>query len=55
MTEPRNIGVRIITRRAGKFTPEDSVEVATSTLSPPNLNAPSTISLSSNVSPEISK
>lgn len=41
----------MITRRAGKFTPEDNVDVATSTFKFPCRNEPSIISLSSKVSP----
>ena len=42
----------MMTRLAGKFTPEDSVEVATRTRKMPFLNAPSTMSRSSKVRPE---
>ena len=52
-TPPWNVnGHRMMTRLAGKFTPEDSVEVATSTRKMPFLNAPSMMSRSSKVRPE---
>lgn len=47
----RSGGQRTSTRRAGRFTPLDKVEVATSTRSVDTWNAPSTISLSSIVKP----
>ena len=48
---PWNTGVRIKTRRAGRFTPDDRVDVAIKTLRIPCLKAPSTMSRSSNVKP----
>lgn len=48
---PANIGERIITRRAGKLTPELNVLVATITRIDDLQNALSMISLSSNVRP----
>ena len=48
---PWNTGVRMRTRRAGRFTPEDRVEVAIKTFSMPCRKAPSTMSLSSKVRP----
>lgn len=49
---PLNTGVLMITRRAGRFTPEDKVEVATRTLRKPWRKAPSRMSRSSNVRPK---
>ena len=48
-----NVGDLTITLRAGKFTPEDRVDVAIKTLMIPCLKLPSIMSLSSNVSPKI--
>lgn len=47
----RNDGERIITLRAGKLTPEDSVDVATSTFKVPLRKFPSMMFLSSSVKP----
>ena len=49
---PLKIGVRIITRRAGKFTPDERVEVAAKTRIWPWRKALSMISLSSKVRPK---
>jgi len=48
---PWNTGERIMTRRAGRFTPELKVEVATSTLKAPERKQASRMSRSSNVKP----
>lgn len=48
---PLKVGVRMMTLRAGRLTPEDSVEVAARTLTRPCRNAPSNTSRSSNVKP----
>ena len=45
------MGVRMMTRLAGRFTPEDNVDVATSTFRAPWRKAPSTMSRLSNVKP----
>ena len=52
ITRPPNIGDLTMTRRAGRLTPEDRVDVATSIFTKPWRNAPSTMSLSSKVKPE---
>lgn len=49
---PWQCGDLTITLLAGKFTPEDKVDVATSTLTELCLNAPSIMSLSSIVRPK---
>ena len=49
--EPPNTGDRIMTLRAGKLTPDDSVEVATRTRIDPLRKPPSTMSRSSKVKP----
>lgn len=52
---PLNVGVRIMTLRAGRFTPEERVEVAARTLTTPWRNAPSSTSRSSKVNPTEAK
>lgn len=51
-TCPLKVGVRIITRRAGRLTPEERVEVAARTLTRPRRKAPSNTSRSSKVKPK---
>lgn len=49
---PLKVGVRIMTLRAGRFTPDERVEVAARTLTIPWRNAPSSTSRSSKVNPK---
>ena len=51
ISAPWKVGVLISTRLAGRLTPDERVEVATSTFSVPPLKAPSKMSRSSNVRP----
>ena len=53
--DPPNTGDLMITLRAGRLTPEESVEVASRTRRDPERKPPSMMSLSSKVRPEVEK